>query len=162
MIQKFTDFWKELEIRKYDAIVCTTNCIVKQNGELVMGKGIALDFNIRYPGLARTWGQRTKDLIDQGKRGQIIISQHNKKDIWLVSLPTKYHFRDNSYISLITQNCNELMIVADAMGWHNILMTQPGCGNGGLSWLDVKYKIDFLDDRFHVVCNGANNAIDAM
>ena len=51
MLEVQNDFWQEIEDNSYDAICCTTNKIVKNNGELVMGAGIAKQFKAKYPDL---------------------------------------------------------------------------------------------------------------
>lgn len=60
MIEIQGDFWDE-NIRldhTYDAICCTTNQVVKSNGRLVMGAGIARQFRDVYNGLDLEWGNR--------------------------------------------------------------------------------------------------------
>ena len=136
-----------------NCIVCTINQIVKNNGELVMGAGIAKEFRDRYPFLAESFGKRTKfkesgillanDIVFRQKESGVVIDY-----VCICGLPTKYDWRDKSDIDLIVKSCRELLMVANAFGWEKIGMTRPGCGNGGLNWDNVKNKISFLDDRF--------------
>jgi hypothetical protein len=44
VIDNFWDIWLD-----YDTSCCTTNCVVKSNGELVMGAGIAKQFTETFP-----------------------------------------------------------------------------------------------------------------
>lgn len=153
MIEKQADFWDEYIEQNYNAIVVTTNCIVKKDGCLVMGAGIALDFNKRFPGLSYDLGKRTKAHIEQGRRGSISVVDFMDTAPYIISLPTKIDWRESSILSMIKENCYHIQIVADAFNWRKILMTRPGCGLGGLNWKDVKETINFLDDRFVVVYN---------
>lgn len=141
MIEKIGNFWGEYD--KYDAIVCTTNQIVKSNGELVMGGGIAYDFAVRYPYLPLVWGYQTR------KKIHLTIAYEQQ---WLIGMPTKKHYKDPSPIDLIEKSCNELVKFADEYKLNSVLMTRPGCGLGGLSWHNVKPCIEtILDDRFTVI-----------
>lgn len=139
-------------IDNLDCLVCTINQVVKKDGLLVMGAGIAKVFSEKYkgnkesPSLARVWGDRTKF-----KKSGILITPIFHTDCttkYLCGLPTKYHWKENSDIDLIVKSCKELLIVANAFGWQKIGMTKPGCGHGNLDWDYVKNKINFLDERF--------------
>lgn len=153
MIEKQTNFWVEYVEQNYNAIVVTTNCIVKSDGCLVMGAGIALDFNKRFPYLSHDLGKRTKSHIELGRRGSISVINATDTVANIVSLPTKIDWRESSILSMIKENCYHMQIIANAFNWRKILMTRPGCGLGNLDWKVVKEAIDFLDDRFVVVYN---------
>jgi len=127
-----------------DIICVTTNGVVKSNGELVMGKGVALQAKQRYPILAKRLGNMVS-LYEN--KPYLIVYDNIKYDI--ISLPTKYHWRDKSDIELIK---NSLIIIKNMISEdHTIALSRPGCGNGGLKWEDVKKVIEpILDDRFTV------------
>jgi len=157
MIEEEQDFWRIAEQQDVDALVCTTNNMVKMNGSLVMGRGIAEQFNAKFKYLAWNWGQivdKYKDidiedyhLLLDGPR----MLGHNK--FYVVGLQTKFHWKDDSPIELIEASCKNLKKLVDIMQWQKIIMTRPGCGNGGLQWRTVRSKIrKYLDDRF-VVCH---------
>jgi hypothetical protein len=143
------NFWEEIGC--YDAICCTTNMVVKGNGELVMGKGIALGFKRTYTYLPKEWGERTL-LIKNGKMDSNIIVSGFKKP-YLVSFPTKYDWKDQSSLKLIGRSAHILYMVSQALGWNKILLTRPGCGNGGLDWeKEVKPVLEeIFDERFFIV-----------
>lgn len=159
MIEIIGDFFTECKRNRYDAIVCTTNQIVTARGELVMGAGIALAFRDEIPGLAREWGARAscEMAIQYPKKypDQVIFTRAADFDIyytdWLVALPTKQHYHNDSPMELVVNSCKKLKIIVSALDLEKILMTQPGCGCGGLNWTDVKEQISFLDDRFCVI-----------
>ena len=161
-----------------DAICVTTNGIVKANGELVMGAGIAKQFAERYPGLALYLGIRVTH-----KGNQVIGTRpEGAGSIWVFSFPTKHHWRDQSDITLIQQSAKDLVRLVglladqDHVNWVNeaqernktvawrmgrtlqvevlqkIILPRPGCGLGQLRWEDVKKVIEpILDDRFYII-----------
>jgi hypothetical protein len=143
------NFWDR--INEFDAICCTTNMVVKANGELVMGKGIALDFKRNYTYLPKEWGERTL-LIKNGRwDSNLIVSGHRKP--FLVSFPTKYDWRDKSSMKLIKWSANLLYMISQSLGWEKILVPRPGCENGGLDWKkEVKPVLEkIFDERFWVI-----------
>lgn len=149
-----TNYWDIAE--KYEGLVCTINTVVKNNGSLVMGAGIAKDFNFTFEFLDEDWGQKTTSYHNNGFSSSVLMTKWQDNyskfdDKWLIGLPTKYHYKDKSSIELIVKSCRQLVVVCNALGLNKILMTRPGCGCSGLNWEDVKKEINFLDDRFTVV-----------
>jgi hypothetical protein len=69
-----------------DRIVITTNHIVKDNGEVVMGKGIALEAKMRDPMLPRVLGRK---LVAGGH----VVHQLSQ---YIYSFPTKWDWRKPS------------------------------------------------------------------
>lgn len=148
-----------------DAICVTTNGVVKNNGELVMGAGIAKQFAERYPGLAKYLGECVKEhgnvpcvcfiraprFLTNSQTGE---SYENPafEGRALVSLPTKWHWTQSSDMSLIIKSLEMLVIEANARNWKKIVLPRPGCGLGGLKWEVVKAVIEpILDDRFYII-----------
>jgi len=155
MLELVGDYWDEVkkDNPRYEAIVCTTNKIVKNNGRLVMGAGIAKDFRDRFTDIDLEWGDRTRSkCYDHGVMVTTIqTSLGGTRVLHLVAMPTKINWKDNSDIDLIKCSCLTIENLANIMGWKHILMTRPGCGHGGLDWSVVKHHIDFLDNRFKVI-----------
>lgn len=144
MIEKYGNIWQHVE--DYDAIVITTNGFVKNNGEAVMGRGIALEATKRNPLVAQTLGNH---LILNGNHVGIL---RYETPIWF-SFPVKHHWKDKADIKLIERSTYELLDYIESNEYiKNILMPRPGCGNGRLSWNEVKFIIaPLLDDRFTVM-----------
>lgn len=153
MIEITGDFWSHLDQNRdvYDAICCTTNTVVKANGELVMGAGIAKDFANEYKWLPKNWGERVSKL-----EVPMTIVTLMKRRPHLVSLPTKIDWKQPSTVTLVTLSVGELKHITDILGWKKVLLPRPGCRNGGLSWKDqIKPMLEsLLDDRFVVINNG--------
>lgn len=121
----------------------TTNGIRRDNGDLVMGAGIALEAKRRFPDLPSKLGRWVEEY---GNRAFIC------REEGIITLPTKRHWRDRSDIWLIEASAKQVVEIADKFNLSKIALPRPGCGNGGLSWDYVKPLIsDILDDRFVVV-----------
>lgn len=150
------DFWEEAYHPQngyyYDAICCTTNKIISNDDDLVMGAGIAKDFRDKFKGLNYFWGLLLKRNRKLGYDGVMVEYTYDHPFDYLVAFPTKNNWKDKSDIDLIIKSSKQLKLISCALGFNKILMTQPGCGMGGLKWKDVKPRIeDTLDDRFVVI-----------
>lgn len=55
----------------------------------------------------------------------------------VVSLPTKYHWREPSSIELVMESTRRLCDAAQKRGWQRVAVPALGCGLGGLSWSKV-------------------------
>lgn len=147
------------KIQDVHFLVCTTNCMVKNDGTLVMGKGLALECNRRWPGIRRQWGrdQTVTNLKNGGKTKPILHfyrQDHNpyleQTDPVIIGLPTKIDWRDKSDLRLI-----EEMLIS-LRSYFNLkqiktkcLVPKLGCSNGGLEWSEVRPIMEkYLDDRF--------------
>ena len=126
------------------APVCiTTNGIIKNNGDLVMGAGIALQAKQRFPSVPGTLADMVKT---HGNRAFYLPVQN------LFSFPTKHDWRDKSDINLIAQSCHDIVDITNQMGFKEVYLPRPGCANGQLSWDSVRVVIgQILDSRFTVV-----------
>lgn len=125
MIEHCGDIW---EFRKPEDFICITTCgVINSRGDLVMGRGIALEAKQRYPKLPTILGGAVKF---QGMRVEIVAS------LKLIAFPTKAHYKEKSSINLILRSTLQLLEKS-----HNIqgriLLPRPGCSNGrldGLRW----------------------------
>ena len=123
----------------------TTNGDIKKNGELVMGRGIALEAKQKYPALPKLIAEHVKN------NGNTVhyFDQYN-----IISFPTKIHWRDQSDITLIKHSCYQLNTLLNHLNKQAIL-PRPGCANGGLDWeKEVKPIIStILTDKVWVITN---------
>jgi hypothetical protein len=139
---------KELTGNLWDArpefIKCiTTNGVVKKNGELVMGAGVALQAKERYPQLPSLLGSYVKT------SGNIV---YYFEKLNIASFPTKNDWKDKSDIRLIVGSCVQLSAMLKNFDKYAVL-PRPGCSNGGLDWeKEVKpYISGVLSDRVWVI-----------
>lgn len=129
-----------------DAIGITTNGIVDRSGRAVMGKGIALAFKNKYPGINLILGEKLK----LGNKVHLLIS--GKPNIF--SFPTKNHWKDPSDIELIKKSLLELVELTNSNKWKKVILPRPGCNNGKLDWNEVRKYCELLDDRFYIYTKG--------
>jgi len=120
----------------------TTNGILKRDGTLVMGAGVAKQAALQHPELPAILGDKVSKYGNQ----VFVI-----KDLAIASFPTKHHWKESSDLNLIVHSAQQLQY--EASDWDYIVMSRPGCGLGGLEWDDVKAVIEpyFRDDKFIVV-----------
>ena len=130
--------------REYDAIAVTTNGIVKSNGNLVMGAGIAKQFANKYPELPSILGKKVAFY------GNIPFYIKYPRSTGIVSFPTKNHYSDKSDLDLIVKSAKKIKLLADKFYWTKVAIPAPGVGLGGLSWKDEVAPAlqEIFDDRF--------------
>lgn len=146
---------------RFDGICFTSNGVIKANGELVMGKGVAYDFKVRFPSLPRDAALLVRECgnvphiiryhsgISKGR-----LSFGQKFRTALISFPTKDHFKDASNINLIRKSAIILMNIIEENKFKSVALPAPGCGNGGLVWSVVKDSLkDIFDERVVIVKN---------
>lgn len=112
-----------------DALVNPINCTP------AMGKGLALEFRRRFPGL---YGQHVK-LANAGfiQPGQLTVFQGEGPII--IGLPTKRHWRDHSRLQDVALGVRAVRRLLEANpAVRSVAIPALGCGLGGLKWGDVK------------------------
>ena len=117
----------------------------------VMGKGLALQFKGKFPDYFKDYKYRcTKDRVKLGRVNPYCLDKDNNK--WLVSFPTKYHWRDKSEISSIKSGLSGLRNFCVNFRVISVAIPKLGCGLGGLDWNDVKPLVEevFGDVTFDV------------
>lgn len=143
-------------LKEADALCFTSNGVVKSNGELVMGAGVARAFKIRFPGVAASAGERVRA---SGNVCQMVDNWLVEPDIRsgffmpLVAFPTKHHWRSKSSMNLILKSAHELMSWVDEHKLSNVYLPRPGVGLGGLQWERVKQQLESVFDDRIVICH---------
>jgi hypothetical protein len=142
MQEQIGDIWAARKLG--DWVVVTTNSTIRQDGALVMGRGIAFEAAKRYPLLQKRCGELVRQ---NGLRVEFIPDTfaHN-----LIIFPVKHHFKEEADINLILRSTIQLVAASDFIREGRILMPRPGCGWGHLDWLEVRpLLLKYLnDDRF--------------
>lgn len=142
MIEVVGDLW---EYEPADVRVITTNGFIKNSGEAVMGRGCALEAKQKFSALSWELGFSIQ------KKGNIPFYFRKYR---IVTLPVKHAWYEKADLDLICDSCR---LMAEGLAdrhpeWQDIVVPRPGCGNGQLSWIDVKTKIEsLLDDRFKII-----------
>jgi len=127
-----------------DARCITVNGTLNRQGELVMGKGVALEAKKRFPLLPK----RLANWLEMCGNTPCYM-----EDLGIISFPTKHHYAVPSDLLLITRSAEDIVAIVDELPkLKTIVMTRPGCGNGKLEWPVVERALaPLLDDRFVVL-----------
>lgn len=107
------------------------------NTEGVSGKGIALQFKLRFPSNYAAYRAASE-------RGEIVLGKVFAvatglldEPKWVVNFPTKGHWRSRSRLEDIEAGLDDLIDFTRSAGVTSIAIPPLGCGNGGLAWADV-------------------------
>ncbi len=100
----------------------------------VMGKGIALEYKNRYPDMFARYREYcdTKQLVI----GRLMLWY--APDHWILSFPTKMHWRNPSKLDYIEQGLKKFVDTYAQKQIVSIAFPRLGCGNGELLWEDVR------------------------
>lgn len=127
----------DLFASKAQTLVNTVNC------RGVMGKGIALEFKKRFPGLFQFYVNAY--LSGEVKIGSVTIWKGPER--WVLNFPTKDDWRKPSNYEFIEKGLVDLR--GKMVGWEITSLAIPalGCGLGSLDWNKVKPMIEiYLGD----------------
>lgn len=119
-----------------EALVNTVNTVG------VMGKGIALMFKERFPANMQAYALACKQ--KQVQTGHMFITETGELmgPRWIVNFPTKQHWRGNSRMEWVDTGLQDLRRFIVEQQVQSIAIPPLGAGNGGLSWADVKPRIE--------------------
>ncbi len=115
-----------------DCLVNTVNC------EGYMGKGIAYQFKLRFPG-------NNKEYIECCHAGRLrpgILFAFKENGKTIINFPTKDKWRKPSELRYIIDGLDEFLRILPDLDINKIAMPPLGCGNGGLNWPEVKCIIE--------------------
>lgn len=96
----------------------------------VMGAGIALSLAHRFPTMKDQYRALVK--ANELKQGCVVLYAAREIEIKVVSLPTKYHWKNDSDLNLIKAGLETLVHQAQMLG--PIAMPRIGAGLGRLNW----------------------------
>lgn len=131
--------------------VVTTNGYVKTNGKAVMGRGCALEAAQLYTELPKLLGTA---ILTKGNHVHLFMCKNKENIIFeLFTFPVKHEWHQIADLTLIQRSAFELAFLAQENNFHgDITLPRPGCGNGGLKWVDVKPVLEpILSDKFKVI-----------
>lgn len=133
------------DIAKGAIVSITTNGDVNRSGACVMGRGVAYQAAKKWPKLPFIIGEL---LLRGGNQPYFIDIDGYEK---LITFPVKHHWNQKADINLIRETAEKLSSLLLNTEF-NVYIPRPGCGNGGLIWLDVAPILSsILDDRFWIV-----------
>jgi O-acetyl-ADP-ribose deacetylase (regulator of RNase III) len=106
-------------------IVNTVNCVG------VMGAGLALEFQLRFPEMEKDYVERCKaKKVEVGR--PYLYKEYG--DPWILNFPTKNHWKYPSKIEWIEQGLKYFSLNYQRGGITSIAFPKLGCSNGGLEW----------------------------
>lgn len=104
----------------------------------VMGKGLALEYKNKFPGLFQAYAL---DVVGK-KIGIGVPTIWKGPDKWIVNFPTKDDWRNPSEYEYIEKGLQGLRPRLDEWGVLSIAMPSLGCGLGSLDWNKVRPMIE--------------------
>jgi len=119
-------------------VVNPVNCVG------AMGKGIALQVKLKYPGVYREYVNVCRHV--GLKPGQLHCRPLTETQ-WVFNLPTKRHWRDLSRIEDVEAGLRATVINMNKLGFTTIAVPALGCGEGGLKYDDVRPLIIQILDQ---------------
>lgn len=128
---------------KADLFLITTNSFIANNGELVMGTGIAKQAKEKYPSLPLAAGKVILESCGHlGLYGCYISKKWPKGKIGLFQ--TKKHWQEKSTVDIIKRSLFDLDFWL--IGRHDkvVCLNFPGIGYGGLERSEVLPLLEFL------------------
>lgn len=140
---------------KTTLFLITTNPIVKADGSIVMGRGIAKQMKDKYPAFPYRFANRYRMAVDEQKFVDVLAPT----SIGLVGVyggqmcgwfMVKAHWQLPADLSVIDRSVHELSKLAKASKDYRIDLNFPGIGNGKLKREDVLPIIEQLPDNVHV------------
>lgn len=111
-----------------DCIVNTINCVS------FMGKGLALEFALRYPELEKIYKEECNN--NKIHTGCVYFYEIDGQKI--INFPTKYHFKYPSKIEWIEQGLKYFVNNYKKWGIKSIAFPLLGTSNGGLNQKEVE------------------------
>lgn len=104
----------------------------------VMGAGLALQFKHAYPEMFREYASACRYGFDVGQ-----VRVHSiDHDRYVISFPTKRHWREPSRLEWIEAGLLDLRRAVSELGIRSIEIPALGCGHGGLNGADVRKLIE--------------------
>jgi O-acetyl-ADP-ribose deacetylase (regulator of RNase III) len=123
---------------KCQTIVNTVNCVG------VMGKGIALVHKLRYPKMYEEYKQHCINKLI--KTGSLWLYSKQENAPWILSFPTKFHWKYPSKLEWIEQGLQKFVDTYEKRGITSIAFPLLGTHNGGLDTYEVrKLMVEYLE-----------------
>ncbi len=100
----------------------------------VSGKGLALQFKVKYPLNFNLY--KNACFKHEIQIGKMFTTRENNKII--INFPTKKHWRNLSKIKYINSGLDSLILLLQQNNIKSVSIPPLGCGCGELNWDDVK------------------------
>lgn len=127
---------------KCQTIVNTVNCVG------VMGKGIAFVHRLRYPKMYEEYREHCKNKLI--KPGSLWLYKKQENAPWILSFPTKYHWKYPSKIEWVEQGLQKFVDTYEKKGITSIAFPLLGTHNGGLDTKEVRNLMNKYLEKCHI------------
>ena len=125
----------------------TTNPIIKRDGSVVMGRGIALEAKTKFPELPYKFGDRLKE--NKAVPFVDYIAHFDNTPIWYFMV--KSHWNYPADLKIIENSVKDLIeCIVQENNTLRFDLNFPGIGNGKLCRDDVLPLLQNLPDNVHV------------
>lgn len=132
-----------------DAFCITTNSYIRNDGEVVMGRGIAKQAKNLFDDLPLALGNKIEESC--GHLGTYGILPSNRNDIdKMVAFQVKTHFKNDATVGLIENSAKALGRMAHKYDGKRFDLNFPGIGNGGRDQSEVMPIVKELPDNVHI------------
>lgn len=122
----------------------TGNSVIKSNGALVMGAGVAKVVRDLYPGIDIMFGNQ----ISHYGYYYVLFTSYEGKTIGVFQ--TKVNYRDKTPLSLLKTSVNALGSFAHSNSNMEFHMNYPAIGHGQLLYEDVRGIVEELPDNVYL------------
>lgn len=139
---------------KTDLFMITTNPIIRKDGAVVMGRGIAKEAATRFPQLPYEFGRMVKFMTIQDVSRKTmwssigVIGQYDLQNIGFFMV--KNHWKQPAELDIIRRSADELKNSPFTRQYKRIDLNFPGIGNGKLNREDVLPLMQELPDNVHI------------
>lgn len=117
------------------ALVNTVNCVG------VMGKGVALRFKKAFPENFKAYSEACGN--GQVAPGRMFVFETDEFfPSYVINFPTKTHWRNKSRMEYIDDGLKDLRKEIRDRDIRSIAIPALGCGLGGLSWNEVRPRVE--------------------
>ncbi len=136
------NMWSEFQTS--DMFMITTNPILRTDGAVVMGRGIALQAKEKFPQLPYDFG---KTLIQEGNQFIGPIGTYDTVPIWYFMV--KHHWKEEADLGIIASSVYALKNHVKGTNLR-VNLNFPGIGNGKLPRDSVLYLLEDLPDNVNI------------
>jgi O-acetyl-ADP-ribose deacetylase (regulator of RNase III) len=119
-----------------EALVNTVNCVG------IMGRGIALQFKNEFPENFRAYEAACARKEVQPGMMFVFETRELTGPKFIINFPTKRHWKGKSRMEDVDSGLTALVAEIRSRGIHSIAIPPLGSGLGGLSWADVRPRIE--------------------
>lgn len=147
MKQRQGDMWSAFD--SAELFLVTTNSFTRNDGALVMGRGIALETKERFPEFPYRAGEWLKvSGLRMGKYGLLLPYADTDHPLHkLGCFQVKYHFKEAAELDLIQYSVELLNQLVEEDSLQDVHLNFPGIGAGQLRYDDVLPVVSRLSDH---------------